>query len=118
MRTIISIVIIVCCSVAYVSCDGPPLSELDDDQWDDLAHKIDDALKQLASEQGQKFILIKIKSAHKVVDDGVKYLVAAEFEESAGEKITCSLSLLVQQEQFTINCNEKEYKVTTKTEAE
>ena len=122
MRTAILTVFVV--SLALVHGQGfgfGGFSPVQQENWGGVSNKVSGHLVQLASEQGHHFKLVKLRSVKSQVVAGINYEADAEFENKAGEKLDCSLSLWVQQwvnyDKLTLKCAEKEYVVERGTQA-
>lgn len=83
--------------------------------WGAISSKVSGHLVQLASEQGQQFKLVALTSLESQVVAGTNYRGEAEFQNSAGQTVTCQFRLLItlsDAEDLKLNCAEQEYRVT------
>lgn len=92
----------------------PPVTNLAQEKWAELAITAEIRLEQLANEQGHRFKLTRIDNAQEQLIAGHKFIIKGQFQTSSGESIECNLDLWKAAsdgfEEYNLYCGENEYR--------
>lgn len=90
------------------------MTDLPQEKWNELATRAETRLEQLATEQGQRFKLIRIDNAQEQLIAGHKFSIRGQFQTATGEQIECTYDLWKSAsngyEEYNLYCGEKEFR--------